>query len=239
MYTGRLVRPLVKVCFGLGVLFVLFFFSLGPIAPGNKYTWAGAQMGRAHEIGYLMLCYAANHNGKFPDGNSSTEVFQKLLDAGGSYGYPDVDSTIFYVPLSGKIRPVAGQKLKPENVCWDVTFCMDSSSSDLLPLVFLTGYKVTYVPGGTAVPIIKPYPPYTRIWSHGWNGAADPAENPGIAVCYKGNKTTFRQLYFSQNTDGSYTKNPDAVIPNFISSDFDAKGHTYCQLTPDGPLPGN
>jgi hypothetical protein len=140
--------------------------------------------------------------------------------------------TFFYTPLSGKIEPIAGQKLKPENVCWDVTCCADSSASDLLPLVFLTGYKVTYAPGGSAVPIIKPYPPFTCTWTEWWDGgAAEPAQNPGIAVFYKGNNAMFKNLATPASLEDS--------IPNFIPPDFDPKGKTYRQLTPDGPLPGN
>jgi hypothetical protein len=30
---------------------------------------------------------------------------------------------------------------------------------------------------------------------------------------------------------------PDGSIPNFIPADFDPKGKTYRQLTPDGELP--
>jgi hypothetical protein len=35
------------------------------------------------------------------------------------------------------------------------------------------------------------------------------------------------------------TINPDGSMANFLPTDFDAKGKTYRQLTPDGPLPGN
>ena len=149
-YTGRLLRrcllhPLMKVCLGLGLLFVLFFSALGPIAPGNKYTWTGAQMGRAHTIGVEMLAYAANHDGKFPDGNSSTEVFQKLLDQGYIY-----DPGIFYFRLPGKRKAISGKTLKPENVCYDITASIDTNDSDFLPVVFMTGFKVIYTAGSTA-----------------------------------------------------------------------------------------
>ena len=102
-----------------------------------------------------MYSYAYDNQGNYPDGKSSTEVFQKLLDEGYC-----TDPTVFFIPLSGKSEPIAGQKLKPENVCWDVTSGVDSSAPDGLPIVFTTGFKVTYIPGGTAVPIIYPYPPF-------------------------------------------------------------------------------
>ena len=176
-----------------------------------------------------MFAYATdntvNNNG-YPNGNTSTEVFQKLIDG----GYV-TDPAIFYVPLPGKIRAVAGQKLKPENVCWDVTSGAGSDSPDGLPLIFMTGYKVTYVPGGSAVPIIKSHPPFwtPRIWSEWWNGDRNTAS--GIAVFYTGNNAAFIRLGIGIG--------PDNTIQNFVSPKFKPDGKTYRQLTPDGVLPSN
>jgi hypothetical protein len=180
----------------------------------------------------MMFQYAMDNDGKYPDGNSSTEVFQKLIDK--NYC---TDPTIFYIPLPGKIKPVAGQKLKPENVCFDVTSGGDFNafnSSDYLPVVFMTGYKVSYAPGGSAVPLIKPYPQFgvePRTWSQWWHGAPEPPSHggPGIAVIYKSNNAMFKVP--------NPTANPDGSISNFISPDFNPDGKTYRQLTPDGPLP--
>lgn len=180
-------------------------------------------MQAAREIGLSMFQYSTDHDGKYPDGKSSTEVFQKLID--GKY---ISDPTIFYIPLPGKTEPVFEQKLKSENVCWDVTCCLGPSDSDYLPVVFMTGYKVNYVPGGSAVAIIlNPYPHYDRCWIDWWNGYE--VARPGIAVCYKSNSAMFMELNLS--------KNPDGTIPNFVPPQFDPQGKTYRQLTPDGPLP--
>ena len=186
------------------------------------------EMQIVRQIGQMMFSYSTDNtanNNSYPDGNSSTEVFQKLLDG----GYCS-DPSIFYIPLSGKTPAKPGQKLKPENVCFDVTSGIASNASDGMPLIFMTGYKVTYAPGGSAVPIIKPYPPYgePRTWSQWW--PENPPPSPGIAVLYKGNNAVFRILDPTVNADGS--------ISNFIPPDFDPKGKTYRQLTPDGPLPG-
>ena len=177
-----------------------------------------------------MVEYSKDHDGKYPDGKSSTEVFQKLLDG----GYV-TDPNIFYILLSGKTKSVPGQKLKAENVCWDVTCCLGASDSDDLPMVFMTGYKVNYVPGGSAVTIIKPYPHYgVYTWRNWWYGYG--LAGPGIAVCYKSNNTTLEEnsaMFLRLD----FSKNPDGTIPNFISPHFDPQGKTYRQLTPDGPLP--
>jgi hypothetical protein len=153
-----------------------------------------------------MFSYACDHGGKYPTGKSSTEVFQKLLD--GDYV---TDPAIFWNPeVPGKIKPVA-RKLKPENVCWDVTVAVDSTSPDHLPLVFLTGFKIIYAPGGSALPLFKSYS----------------GRLPGIFVAYKSNSAKWIK------EPGLY----DGSIPGFISPDFvPVAGKTYEQVTPDGPL---
>jgi len=209
----------------LGGLFVLLLIlrpSPGPGRGGHDII-----MPQVRQIGEMMSSYASDHGGSYPDGNSSTEIFRKLIDEGYC-----TDPTIFYFSLPGKIKPIAGQKLKPENVCFDVTSGVDPDSSDFLPLVFTTGYKVAYVPGGHAVPIIKPYPSYEfkpRTWIQWWYQKPLSEHPPTIKVFYKSNDAI--SLFFQ------FAGNPDASIPNFVPAAFDAKGKTYRQLTPDGPLP--
>ena len=180
-----------------------------------------------------MFQYANDNNQKYPDGNSSTEVFKKLVDQ--SY---ITDPTIFYLAMPGKTKPVLGQKLKPENVSWDVTGgSPDASSSDGLPIVFITGYKITYAPGAAAIPLVKPYPRFgyedrDRTWYDWLTGrpTIHYFHEGGIAVTYKSNSAMYRRL----ETPGP---NGNGSIPNFIPPDFKPDGKIYRQLTPDGPLP--
>ena len=197
--------------------------------PGNGWpraenTWAW----HACQIGQMMFSYSVDNDGNYPDGQSSTEVFQKLLDG----GYAN-DPNIFYIPLPGKIKPVVGQKLKPENVSWDVTSGVDSRAPDGLPLLFMTGYKATYAPGAAAVPVVKPYPQFKDellTWFQWWH---EPSPSPGIAVhYYTGPHSEPLVKYLKLDT----TANPEGYIPNFVPADFDPKGKTYRQLTPDGPV---
>jgi hypothetical protein len=111
--------------------------------------------------------------------------------------------------MPGKTR-AASDKLKPENVSWDTTIPVDSKSPDGLPVVFLTGYKVTYAPGASAAPLFKSYQDTLS----------------GIAVCYKSNSAQFIK-------NG---KLPDGAVANFIPPDFDPAGKKFQQLTPEGPL---
>jgi hypothetical protein len=134
-----------------GLVLVVFFLAFGPMLHAIKQARQRAWMQQAQAISVAMMLYYNNH-GSYPDGNSSTEVFQKLLDE----KYCS-DPALFYVPLPGKIKAMPGQKLKPESVCFDVTSGAGPRSSKC-PLVFLTGYKMNYAPGGTASPLVKPWP---------------------------------------------------------------------------------
>jgi len=201
----------------LAILFCLFVFSLGPANLGGiKHAWGNAAMQQARTINLAMFSYCNDNDQKYPDGKSSTEVFQKLMD--GNY---ISDPGLFYLPLPGKIKGV-GPKLKPENVCFDVTSGLEGNSPSELPVVFMTGYRVDYVPGGSAVAMIKPFPK---------NGEPQPPPilDSGIAITYKSNSAKFITLAKAPNGDVS--------IPNFISPDFKPDGKTYRQLTPEGPLP--
>jgi len=223
-------RSLVNGIFLLGILLILAGIALEPRPGGIRQVPINSAIQIGRQIGMMMFEYATDNDGNYPDGKSSTEVFQKLLDGGYC-----TDPTIFYISLSGKTKSLPGQKLKPENVCWDVTSSLNQNSPSGLPLVFMTGYKVNYVPGGTAVPLVKPYPPFwTRTWLGWLRGEPEPPRNvntldPGIAAFYIGNLAKFMKFNTTVNSEGS--------IPNFISPDFKPDGKTYRQLTPDGPLP--
>jgi len=219
----------------LAIVCFLFVFSLGPANLGGiKHAWGSVSLQAAHEIGIAMYSYSNDNDLKYPDGKSSTEVFQKLMDG----GYV-TDPNLFYIPMPGKTRPAPGQKLKPENVSWDVTGGADASSSpDGLPIVFMTGYKVSYTPGGAAVPLVKPYPRFgwedsNQTWFDWLMGrhTIHWSDSGGIAVFYKSNMAKFMILEMSGDSNGT--------VPNFVPPDFKPDGKTYRQLTPDGVLPDN
>ena len=132
--------------------------------------------------------------------------------------------------MAGKTESKTGQQLKPENVCFDVTTSVDGSAPDGLPLVFSTGYKMNYMPGGAATLLVKPSKQYGGWWLKLWRVSPPAFASTGIAVGYKNHSAVFKLLNTSPAT------NPDGSIPNFVPADFDAKGKTYRQLTPDGVL---
>lgn len=202
-----------KGCFILlfSIIFLAFidvvFVPLGRMHQGP----ASKAMVQSRTVGLAIWQYAQDHAGKYPEGKTSTEVFQKLFD-GRYVENPD----IYYLALPGKVKCGSdGKVLKPENVCWDVTCCVDGQSPDGVPMVFVTGYKITYRAGASAVPL---HP--TDWWSTYFGNSYY-----GMAVTYKGNNSIALKTA------------PDGSIPNFIPADFDPKGKTYRQLTPDGELP--
>jgi hypothetical protein len=189
---------------------ILLFFVAILVAPMTRNDFgprASPALQEVRTIGLAMFQYANDHNGLYPSGKSSTEVFQKLMDE----NYV-IDSAIFYddsLKVPGKTKPTS-KKLKPENICWDITVPVDTNSPDTLPLVFSTGYRIEYVSNGKAVPLVKLT----------WFGRS------GLAVTYHSNSTQYIR------DDGL----SDGVVTKVISSDFDPAGKTYTQLTPDGPL---
>ena len=99
-------------------------------------------MQTSRAIGLDMFQYAVDHNGNYPrDGKTSTEVFQKLIDE----NYVS-DPGDLYLHMPGKTKATS-KHLTAENVCFDVTSGVTNSSPDSLPLVFSTGYTMTYEPG--------------------------------------------------------------------------------------------
>ena len=228
--SGSTIGPRAKSSWWIASRDILFFIvvlfvieACTPSARGLKVAKANPVVQQARTIGLMMFQYSNDHDGKYPDGKSSTEVFQKLLDEGYC-----ADSAIFYFPLPGKTEPSSGKNLKLENVCFDVTSGVDSDSPDEIPIVFLTGYKVTYASGGSATPFFS-FQPHPRTWLEVWNGVPKDIRSRGIAVCYKSNSATFVRTGTSSTSNGE--------VPNFIAPSLNAHGKTYRQITPDGPLP--
>jgi len=211
-------RRLVGYFFATVVLLIFFGAALGPVTGpyggGHFSAVRNASMMTAREIGQSLIQYSKDHQGHFPEGKTSTEVFQQLMDQ----GYV-TDPDLFYRPfpiIPGKVQP-GSTRLGPQNVCFDVSVPVDALSSDKLPLVFLTGYKVTYEAGAAAMPLFQIKIP-SRTWTQWLNGV--PVQRPFISVFYKDGST----YAISAGSDGT--------IPNFIPADFDPKGKTYRQVTP-------
>jgi hypothetical protein len=197
-------QRLILASFLAGLLIPLLIF--GPAHPsGMRMAKQSARMQTARQIGLCLYAYSVDHNGKYPTGKSSTDIFQQLIDQ----NYVN-DPAVFYFSMPGK-TPATTNKLKPENVCFDITNGVQSDDPDTLPVVSSTGYKIDYVPGGKA-----------HLLANG-----DPG---GVAVFFKGNNAAFLRVA----PDG-IPLFPPVYYPT--APPFDPKGRTYQQLTPDGPIP--
>jgi len=210
----------------LGILLLLFGFWLGPITPSLRAARQSAAMQTAHALGLALYSYANDNHNLYPDGTSSTEVCQKLLDG----GYV-TNPSYFFIPTPGKVAAVPGAKLKPENVCWDITAPIDISTTVNVPVLFMTGYRVDYHPGGEATPVIKPFPRYF----------VDDSISAWFAAMFWGDTYRYRPsagiaLYYDNNSARFALANPGNIIPNFVPTDFKPAAKTYRQLTPDGVL---
>jgi hypothetical protein len=193
------------------VLYVLAQIALGPIGGPIKKARESAGVQAVHAMGLALWSYANDNQGLYPDGTSSTEVFQQLMD-GGYITAP----TIFYVAMDGKTVATPDQKkLRPENVCWDVTGGVTKNDPPELPLIFMTGFRMTYTPGGGFISRVDPYPRYLDI------------KSPGLAVFYLNNAANWLS---GDSWSGPFSHQ------HILPPDFNAHGKTYRQLTPEGVL---
>jgi len=204
-FAKSLRSPVQWIVVGLILFFPLFIITMLSPERNIVVPKMNVAMMNARSIGVLLFEHTIDHNNQYPLGKNSTEIFQKLLDE--KYV---TDPTVFYFPMPGKTKPTSNI-LKPENVSWDVTVPLDASSPDQIPLVFLTGWRVNYAPGGSAVPI----------------PGASRAINEGLAVCYKSNSAVFKK---NDNL-------PDGSVLNFVPATFDPASKKFQQLTPEGLLP--
>jgi hypothetical protein len=94
--------------FGINFLVLLaFYFSLthGPFwRRGIFKERQNPKMQMLRAIGLAMYSYANDNGGNYPDGKSSTEVFQKLLDGGYA-----TDPALFYLRLQARPSPSSGK----------------------------------------------------------------------------------------------------------------------------------
>jgi len=193
-------------------------------ASGAPAKLDSTAMAATRTIAVAMSEYAEEHGGRYPEGASSTAVFQKLID--GKYV---ADPATFYLLMPGKTQPTSPH-LTPQNVCYDVTAGVDTNAPDNLPVVFVTGFRVEYRPEGRAISLVRPFPAYgysAQTWMKYLTGGDLEPVN-GLALAYKSNEARFQQGQLGSDGFG--------LVPNVLPDDFDPHGKAYRQLTPDGPL---
>jgi hypothetical protein len=119
------------------------------------------------QIRLALQDYANKHEGAYPDGTTSTEVFQRLIDD------RDIVPHWLFFDLPGKAS-ANSNRLTAKNVCFDFTRGVDSRGPKWLPIVIPTGYSIDYRTGNaTPLPsnaitdkkIEIAYPDTTRLFS--------------------------------------------------------------------------
>jgi hypothetical protein len=206
------------------VLFLLWI-ALPPVSSSIWPAERNALCKQTDEIGTAMYRYSIDHHGQYPTGKNSTEVFQKLIDE-----HYVSDPAIFYsfgIANDNKTRATSNT-LKPENVCFDITVPVTDDSPNGLPLIFVSGFTISYKKGSSA---------FAPFYSNGHIG--------GMAAFYKNDQPlSVLSMFGSNRSKTIYQKavfekrGADVVrcIPNFIPLDFKPDGRDYQQLTPDGLL---
>jgi hypothetical protein len=192
-----------KGCMGWVVLALIAAAALtiwtllgrGPISKGIEEAHEFDGVAQAQAIVKAMHAYATDHGGAYPEGGTSTEVFQKLLD-----GHYVSNPKTFFVLTGGKF-PADSNQLDSRNVCFDVTAGASPKSPADLPLVFTAGFDVTYRPGVNAthatdiVGILHGIAVgYNDGSAHFRRAAADGTVPDVVPADFKAEGETFRQL---------------------------------------------
>ncbi len=151
--------------------------------------------------------YADKHHGLFPNGNSSTEVFQKLIDD------EDLASRCVFFDLNGKSLPTTN-KISPNNVCFDFTEGTDPKSPSWVPVLIPTGYLINYKTG-QAIKLKTNSIVQNKIWI-------------SYATKYQNFPTIIYYFHF-------FPYHWDHVNI-MLDKPSDADTSQYRQLTPDGSL---
>jgi hypothetical protein len=145
--------PAYKIVAGLLFVLILAAIFFDPIFKAERdYTDRERQdIAAVNRIAVMLHNYAAHHGGQYPDGATSTEVFQKLLDEGLCKDPED-----FYFPLPGKVKAASGTNLKAENVSFDVIGGITANDPPGMPLVFITGYELVFTTSGPIGVMMNP-----------------------------------------------------------------------------------
>ncbi|MEM1059056.1 MAG: hypothetical protein AAGK14_07395 [Verrucomicrobiota bacterium] len=174
----------------------------------------------ARMLGLKMKQYAFDHEGRYPTGESSTEVFQHLMDQG--YLTPNEASEILYIyGMPGKTRYRGTGPLQPENVCFDVIVSVDLGDNDWLPIVMSTGWKIPEFAEGVAPTVLDPAQAKTiDRYNTGWFEEAVPS----LAFAREGGAAEFAKEHGPKH---------DGRLEQFFPPGIDfAPGKTYRQLRP-------
>lgn len=214
-------RPRVLTLLTIFLLIVLIGVLLGPMTGRIWVAQEAGTMQTCRTIALAEFQYANDHDGRYPDGKSSTEVFQKLLD--GSYV---TDPVMFYIPMAGK-SSTRSHHLEPANVCYDVTGGIEGTIPNGLPVVFMTGYQIDYRAGGRFVRQHGALPDFFKGEPRTWTDWMNFQPRMPIPVAIWGGNSDNLAMKSNLPSDRGATADRESL---------ESAGKIYRQLTPDGVL---
>lgn len=131
----------------------------GPHRPINgQEAW---RLDMLRQLGEAMSAYAHDHQGSYPTGESSVEVFNQLIAGGylqdyrlAMYDGVDKGSMLGVVSETGKEVAADPEKtrLTASQVSWDATANARADDPAGTPLLYSTGFEVAYQPGTRPTP---------------------------------------------------------------------------------------
>ncbi len=183
----------------------------------------GQAVSNARKLGTVLYHYAKDHGFQYPEGNSSTEVFNHLMEQG--YLAPENAANLYIRGMPGKepfrteqtwwewmTGTPAPTQLEAKHVCYDVIAPLTHRDPDGMPMIISTGWKLNFEPG--ALPQVRDQKLLDMPWLQG-----------GMLVYYKRNVCLILGASFldgSAKPSGIHQLIPEEIDPT----------KTYRQLTP-------
>lgn len=147
---------LITLVLGLGQVLL----NTGPHRPINgQEAW---RLDMLRQIGEAMSAYASDHNGAYPTGKSSVDVFNQLIAGGylqdhrlARFDGINKGSLLGVVSETGVEVAADPEKtrLTAREVSWDAAANARVDDPAGTPLLYSTGFDVAYQPGAQPVPV--------------------------------------------------------------------------------------
>jgi len=168
----HIILVLAVLTLGLG-LYSAMLHTGGHKPSTGRESW---KLENLKALGDAMRAYAAEHGGRYPEGVTSTEVFNVLI----AEGYLEdhrvaldggIDKSNLFAVVAGtgeedETNPET-TRLKGPGVAWDATAGLDADTPADVPLLYTTGFDVTYAPGRRPIPQAGTEERLVMVYTHG------------------------------------------------------------------------
>lgn len=140
---------LIELLVVISIIAILAGLALPALNSAKEQARRTQGINGTKQIGTIMALFANDHDGIYPDDNTSTLIATDLVTLKYLSSYD-----IFYLPASGKSKYASGGAPVAANICYDIMGISGGSAtaatptgpadsaSDLLPLVYSSGNGV-------------------------------------------------------------------------------------------------